>query len=103
MLSIEGQELARSLVRVVLLGVMAAILGFTGWLLLMAGLAAYFAVERGWSWVQVTGGLGLVNLILGTVFALAAARRMAATRWFEHTLAEFGKDRAWLGQLNDKH
>ena len=103
LLSIEGQEAAQHLLHVVFRGVLAAIFAFTGWLLMMAGVVFYLAIRNGWSWARVTVALGLVNLVLGMVFAFAASRRISSTRWFEHTLSELGKDRAWLGQLNDRH
>jgi uncharacterized membrane protein YqjE len=103
LLSVEGQEAAQHLLRAVFRTVLAAIFGFTGWLMLMAGVVGYLAVTKGWPWAPVTAAVGLGNLVLALVAAFAAARRITATRWFEHTLSEFGKDRAWLGQLNDRH
>jgi uncharacterized membrane protein YqjE len=102
LLSLEGQEAAQHLLCVVFRGVLAAIFGFTGWLLLMAGLVSFLALGRGWPWTEVTAAVGLVNLVVAAAFAFAASRRIRATRWFEHTLGEFGKDRAWLEQLNEK-
>lgn len=103
LLSVEGQEAVQHLLSVVLRGVIGAIFAFTGWLLLMAAVVAYLESETGWSWVLVTAVVGLVNLILAGIFAFAASHRLGTARWFEHTLSEFGKDRAWLGQLNDRH
>ena len=103
LISIEAQEAAQYLLRVVFRGVLAAIFGFTGWLMLMGGIVSYLALSKGWSWTQVTVAVGLVNLVLAVIFALGAYRLISSTRWFEHTLKEFGKDRAWLGRLNDKH
>lgn len=103
LLSVEGQEAARHLLCVVFRGVLAAIFGFTGWLLLMVSVAGYLAATRGWSWPQLLAAVGLANLVVAIAFAFAASRRMSSARWFEHTLSQFGKDRAWLGQLNDRH
>lgn len=103
LLTIEGREAAQQLLCVVFRGVLAAILGFTGWLLLMVAVTGYLAASRGWSWPQVAAAVGLANLVLAIAFASAASRRISSARWFEHTLSEFEKDRAWLGQLNDRH
>ena len=103
LLSVEGQEAVQHVLGVMLRGVLAAIFGFTGWLLLMVGVVSCLTVRTGWSWGQVTVAVGLGNLILAMLLAYAALRRVHATRWFEHTLSEFRKDRAWLGQLNDGH
>jgi len=103
LLTVEGREAAQQLLSVVFRGVLAAILGFTGWLLLMVAVTGYLAAAKGWSWPQVAAAVGLANLVLAIAFAFAASRRISSARWFEHTLNEFGKDRAWLGQLNDRH
>lgn len=102
LLSVEGQEAAQHLLCVVFRGVLAAIFGFTGWLLLMVSVAACLVAAKGWPWPQVGAAVGLANLILAIGFGLAASRRISSARWFEHTLSEFGKDRTWLGQLNER-
>ncbi|MCE9518737.1 MAG: phage holin family protein [Verrucomicrobia bacterium] len=99
LLSVEGQEAAQHLLRVVFLSVIAAIFGLSAWLLLMVSSVCYLAEKSGWTWVQATVAGGLVNLILASIFAFAAWRRLSAARWFEHTINEFGKDRKWLEQL----
>ncbi|HEY2573136.1 MAG TPA: phage holin family protein [Verrucomicrobiaceae bacterium] len=103
LLSVEGQEAAQSLLQAVFRGAMAAIFGFTGWLLMMAGLVIILVTRVDWSWAQAAVAVGLVNLVCATVFAYAASRRITATPWFQHTLSELGKDRAWLAQWSDKH
>lgn len=103
LLSVETQEAVLHLLRVAMRAAVAAILGFTGWLFLMVSLAWYLTTKYGWSWPEVMVALGGGNLVLATIFAFTASRKVIATRWFEHTLNEFAKDRAWLGQLNDKH
>ncbi len=103
LLSVEGQEAAQHLLRVVFWSVVAAIFGLSAWLLLMAGGVCYLADKSGWTWVQATVAGGLANLILTAVCVVAFWRRLSSARWFEHTLSEFGKDRKWLEQLNDKH
>jgi uncharacterized membrane protein YqjE len=103
LLSVEGQEAAQSLLQAVFRGAIAAIFGFTGWLLLMTGLVIILVMRADWSWAMATVVVGLVNLVCATVFAYSASRRITATRWFEQTLSELGKDRAWLAQLSDKH
>ncbi len=103
LLSVEGQEAAQSIFQAVFRGAIGAIFGFTGWLLLMTGLVILLVMRADWSWAMATVVVGLVNLVFAAVFAYAASRRITATRWFEQTLSELGKDRAWLAQLSDKH
>ena len=103
LLTVETQEAAQNLLRAVFRGTLAALFGFTGWVLLMFALANLLNESLGWSWVHVGVAVGLGNLVIAAAFAFAASRRLSSARWFEHTLKEFGKDRAWLGKLNDRH
>lgn len=102
LVSIEAQEAAQHLLRAVLRAAIAAMLAFSGWVMLMFSLAHYLHDSLGWSWAGVGFVVGLGNLLLAGLVALAAWRCLTSARWFEHTLKEFGKDRAWLGRLNDK-
>ncbi len=103
LLSIEGQEAVQQLLRILLRAVLAAIFGLGGWMMLMAGIVSYLALQQEWTWTRATVAGGMINLVLAAAFAFAAWRRLGSARWFEHTLNEFGKDRKWLDQLNDKH
>lgn len=103
LLSIEGQEAAQQLSKVIFRGVVAAILGLSGWLMLMVGIMSYLVVKLEWTWGLATVVGALANLLLATFIAFDVSRRLATARWFEHTLNEFGKDRKWLEQLNDRH
>lgn len=102
LLTVEAQEAAQHLARVVLRGVLAAVFGGAGWLVLMFALVHLLRSGAGWSWGKSGLVVGLGNLALAAAFAVAAVRRCAGARWFEHTIKEFGKDRAWLGKLNDR-
>ena len=50
LLSVEGQEAAQGLLQALFRGVLAAICGFTGWLLLMGGLVFVLVVRGRWPW-----------------------------------------------------
>ncbi|MEI6536302.1 MAG: phage holin family protein, partial [Verrucomicrobiaceae bacterium] len=80
----------------------AVALGFTGWLLLMATVVATLVSKAGWSWVASSLVVGGVHVILGVLLFMLMMSRMSRTRWFEHTMNEFRKDRKWLGQQNEK-
>lgn len=102
LVSIEAQEAVEHLLRAAFRAAIAAVLAFSGWAMLMFALAHFLHDSRGWTWATVGVSVGLGNLLLAGGFAFAAWRRLTAARWFDNTLKEFGKDRAWLGQLNDK-
>lgn len=100
--TIEGREAALELAASLIRGAVAAIFALTGWLLLMAGAAGWWARSAGWPWSKAAVFLGLIHLALAGAAAFAVSRRLTGARWFEQSLNEFAKDRAWLAQLNDR-
>jgi uncharacterized membrane protein YqjE len=77
LLALELQRAGRSLVRIVLLMLLAAILGVTAWLALCGGIALVL-VALGSSWPLATLAVLLVNLLLAWA-ALARIHRLVAT------------------------
>ncbi len=102
LVTIEAQEAFQQVLRALVIGTVALVLGFTGWILLMAAAVAILASKAGWSWTKASALLGGAQVLFGALLLLLLMRRLTRTRWFEHTLNEFGKDRKWLAHHNEK-
>lgn len=102
LVTIEAQEAFQQVLRALALGTVAVVLGFTGWLLVMAGAVAALAAKTDWSWMLASAVVGGANVLLGVILFMLLMSRLSRTRWFEHTINEFGKDRKWLAHHNEK-
>ncbi len=102
LVTIEAQEAFQQVLRALALGTVAVVLGFTGWLLVMAGAVTVLAAKTGWSWMMASVILGSAHVLLGVLLFMLLMSRLSRTRWFEQTMNEFGKDRKWLAHHNEK-
>ncbi|MGJ8633557.1 MAG: phage holin family protein [Luteolibacter sp.] len=96
-LSIESKSAVRGVLRVVVLFAIAGLLLFFMWLLLMAGLIGILVEKTELTWFYSALIIGGVHFLVALVLALIAKSTPPAS--FEHTAAEFKKDREWLNQL----
>ena len=103
LVSIEAQEAFQQMVGVIVAGVIAAALAFAGWLMLVTGAIWMLAKMTGWEWQKLAVAAGGVHVVVALFFLGIMMRRLSHGRWFEHTMNEFSKDRAWLANLDDRH
>ena len=96
-LSIETKGAISGFVRIIVLFALAGLLLFFTWLLLMAGLIGVLVHLTPLTWFYSALIIGGVHLLVAVILALVAKSTKPAS--FEHTAAEFKKDREWLNQL----
>lgn len=102
LLTIEAQEALQQFMRLAILGGIAGLAAFMGWLLVTAALLSFIMDETGWHWVKAALVLGGSHLGIAIIFLLAMRNRLSGVRFFPDTLNEFKKDRAWLARPTRK-
>jgi len=90
------QAAANSASRLIMLAI-AVFLAGSAWLLLMAAVVGVLHIHAGFPWYWGCLSLGTAHLL--ATAALVRGARNAGAPAFEHTLAEFKKDREWLQNL----
>jgi uncharacterized membrane protein YqjE len=98
-LAIESKVATWGILRtVVLISTVVVLLLFT-WVPLMAGLIGILVEQTGLTWFYAAFAIAGVHFFPAIILALVAKSTPPAL--FEHTKAEFQKDRAWLHQLKN--
>lgn len=102
LLSLEAQEAVQQVLRYAILTAIGAVLVFTGWLLVAAGLTGLIMEKTGWSWVQAVLVLGGGHVILALILFTITLVGIRSARWFADSINEFQKDRTWLAKQTEK-
>ena len=92
---------ARDRVRAIGSVVIAAMLLFFTWALLLTGLIAAIALSTGWPWHLITLAFAALHLMAAIILVKSAASTARAEP-FPHTRSEFKKDCEWLESLQSK-
>ncbi len=98
-LAIESKVATWGILRVVVLIATAVVLLLFTWVLLMAGLIGILVEQTGLTWFYAAFVIAGVHFIVAIILALVA--KSTPPDLFEHTAAEFKKDREWLYQLKN--
>lgn len=98
LLQIEAREAGAGLSGVVSALVIGAVLCLIGWLTALPAAVSLITRATGLAWEHVTLAVAGVHVLLGFVFLSVAGIRRRALKPFEETLRQFGEDRAWLVQ-----
>ncbi len=96
LLSIEAEEAATRLTRVIIAGLLAMGLLGGAWLLLMPVIVSWLAGKLGWHWTQVAAVVGGAHLVLGILFSLRLKSLSSSLNLFQETINQFQKDREWV-------
>jgi uncharacterized membrane protein YqjE len=99
-LAIESKAATCGIFRTVMLIAMAVVLFFFTWALLMAGLIGMLVAQTGLSWFYAAFVIAGVHFLVAIILVLVV--KSTPPVFFEHTKAEFQKDREWLYQLKNK-
>jgi uncharacterized membrane protein YqjE len=98
-LAIESKVATWGILRVVVLIATAVVLLFFTWVLLMAGLIGMLVEQTGLTWFYAAFAIAGVHFLVAIILALVAKSTPPAL--FQHTAAEFHKDKEWLFQLKN--
>lgn len=82
--------------KIILLAIAALLLLFT-WIILVAATVAAIAANTTLSWYHAAFAAAAIHLILALIILFRAKTPEPPT--FQHTRAEFQKDREWLNQI----
>ena len=99
-LSVESKIAVSGIVRVIVLFAAAALLLLFTWILAMAGLIGVLVEKTDLTWFYSALIIAGAHLLIAIILALVA--KAVPSPSFEHTSAEFQKDKEWLNQLKNK-
>lgn len=91
---LESKRAARQLVKCAIFIVVAAICGFFGYALIVAGAVTLIADKADWTWGAVALCAAALHIVVAVVLIKLA--KPAPGESFAHTRAEFKKDCEWL-------
>ncbi|MDX1679474.1 MAG: phage holin family protein [Akkermansiaceae bacterium] len=98
---IEFKQALRERTRAIAFVLVAAMLLFYCWALLMVGLIAAIAIGTEWPWHLITLAFAALHL-LGALILVKSASSSARSEPFVNTRSEFKKDCEWLESLQKK-
>lgn len=96
LLSIEAREALQHVISLGIWLAVSVVAIFAGWLLLATTLVGGLIHWLGWSWLKATGVAGGMHILVALTAGLVMWRRLTTARWFEDSINELKKDRAWL-------
>ena len=96
----EFKGALRDLTKAITSFVIAALLAFFAWTLLLAGSIAAISITCSWPWHVVTLVFAALHL-MAAIILVKSASSAAKARPFPHTRSEFKKDCAWLESLQN--
>lgn len=97
LITLEFSELAKHRVRSLVSLIIAAILLFFTWALILAGGIAAIAAATNWPWYWIALATAVIHLIIAII--LVKLPKAEAPEPFPITRSEFQKDREWLETL----
>jgi uncharacterized membrane protein YqjE len=103
LLGIETREALQQTVALITWLLLGAIATFAGWLLLASSLVGAISKNLSWSWVTASAVVGAVHILIALIAAWVVRNRFTTARWFQDSVNEFTKDRAWLKNQTTKN
>ncbi|MEY4484437.1 MAG: hypothetical protein RL693_1889 [Verrucomicrobiota bacterium] len=103
LLSLEAQEAASHLGKIIIQAFVAIIAAFTGWLLVVSALVSALTHLLGCHWHTSALLVGGANVLLAVVLVFLIKNRLTSARWFADTVQEFKRDREWLTRPTKKN
>lgn len=101
--SLEAQEAASHVGKIIIQVCVALIAAFTGWLLLVTALVSIIAHLLNCHWHTSALIVGGANVALALILVFLIKHRLITARWFADTLHELKRDREWLTRSKKKN
>lgn len=96
LLSLEAEEAASHLGKIIVQVCVALIAAFTGWLALVTALVSLLAHVLKCHWHYSALIVGGANIMLALLLVFLIKHRLTSAKWFADTLHELKRDREWL-------
>ncbi len=96
LLSLEAQEAASHVGKIIIQVCVALIAAFTGWLVMVTALVSVLSLCLDWHWHYSALIVGGANIVLALVLVFLIKHRLTSASWFADTLHELKRDREWL-------
>lgn len=96
LLSLEAQEAASHLGKIIIQVCVALIAAFTGWLVMVTALVSVLSLCLDCHWHYAALLVAGANLLLALILVFLIKHRLTSARWFADTLHELKRDREWL-------
>lgn len=101
--SLEAQEAASHIGKIIIKICVAFIAACTGWLILVTALVSVLAHLLKCHWHFSALIVGGSNVVLALILVFLIRHRLRTARWFADTLHELKRDREWLTRPTKKN